>query len=58
MEWARRRRRWLVDHLFANDPENGKVFWDKVKSADKDAVTKPDFDEQAAHEEGSTVTEL
>jgi oxalate decarboxylase family bicupin protein len=51
-------KKMVVDHLFANDPENGKVFWDKVKSADKDAVTKPDFDEQAAPEEGSTVTDL
>ncbi|KAI1825519.1 oxalate decarboxylase oxdC [Xylaria intraflava] len=32
----------VVDHLFQNDPENGKIFWDKVKDPKKDEVTLPD----------------
>jgi oxalate decarboxylase family bicupin protein len=38
-------KRMVIDHLFADDPKNGEIFWDKVKSADKDAVTMPDIDE-------------
>lgn len=36
-------QRQVVDTLFAGDEENGKLFWDKVKDADNNAVTKPDF---------------
>jgi hypothetical protein len=34
----------VIDHLFADDPENGEKFWAKVKSAKKDEVTLPDSD--------------
>jgi oxalate decarboxylase family bicupin protein len=34
-------KKMVVDHLFADDPENGEIFWSKVKSAEKDEVTKP-----------------
>lgn len=38
-------KRMVIDHLFADDPKNGEIFWEKVKSATKDEVTKPDADE-------------
>lgn len=44
-------KKMVVDHLFAKDPENGEKFWSKVKSADKDAVTKPDYDQKMAEVE-------
>jgi oxalate decarboxylase family bicupin protein len=34
----------VIDHLFADDRKNGEIFWEKVKSAEKDEVTKPDTD--------------
>jgi len=37
-------KKMVVDHLFANDPKNGEIFWNKVKSAQKDEVTLPDKD--------------
>ena len=37
-------KKMVVDHLFANDPKNGEIFWNKVKSATKDEVTLPDKD--------------
>lgn len=36
-------KKMVIDHLFAEDPENGEIFWDKVKSAEKDEVTMPDL---------------
>jgi oxalate decarboxylase family bicupin protein len=36
-------KKMVVDHLFANDREAGEIFWEKVKSAEKDEVTQPDF---------------
>ena len=30
----------VVDHLFADDPKNGEKFWNEVKDAQKDDVTK------------------
>lgn len=36
-------KKQVVDTLFAEDPENAKLFWDRVKDADNNAVTKPDF---------------
>jgi len=38
-------KKMVIDHLFAEDPKNGEIFWDKVKSAKKDEVTMPDTDE-------------
>ncbi|KAK6227645.1 oxalate decarboxylase family bicupin [Colletotrichum tabaci] len=40
-------KKLVVDHLFADDPEAGEKFWDKVRSAEKDEVTKPDAVEDA-----------
>lgn len=37
-------KKMVIDHLFADDPKNGEIFWDKVKSAAKDEVTQPDSD--------------
>jgi oxalate decarboxylase/phosphoglucose isomerase-like protein (cupin superfamily) len=34
-------RRMVIDHLFADDPENGEKFWKKVQDAEKDEVTLP-----------------
>jgi hypothetical protein len=36
-------KKMVIDHLFANDRESGEIFWENVKSAEKDEVTKPDF---------------
>lgn len=47
-------QRQVVDTLFADDPENGKAFLDRIKNADNDAVTKPDFVKSG----GSAVGEL
>lgn len=33
----------VVDTLFADDPKNAKLFLDKIKDADNNVVTKPDF---------------
>lgn len=41
-------KRMVVDHLFADDPENGEIFWEKVKSAQKDEVTLPDYEDEEA----------
>lgn len=43
-------KKMVIDHLFANDPENGELFWDRVKTAHKDEVTKPDAVVVAADE--------
>ncbi|CAH0058032.1 unnamed protein product [Clonostachys solani] len=34
-------KKMVVDHLFADDPDNGEKFWNSVQSAHKDPVTKP-----------------
>jgi len=34
-------KKMVIDHLFADDPKNGEIFWNKVKSAEKDEVTLP-----------------
>lgn len=34
-------KKMVVDHLFADDAENGEKFWNEVKDAWKDEVTKP-----------------
>ncbi|KAK1976767.1 oxalate decarboxylase family bicupin [Colletotrichum cereale] len=34
-------KKLVVDHLFANDPDAGEKFWDKVRNAEKDEITKP-----------------
>jgi len=47
-------KKMVVDHLFANDPKSGEIFWNKVSSAKKDEVTLPDFEEAA----GTQSTEL
>lgn len=36
-------KKQVVDTLFANDPKNAKLFWDKIKDADNNVITKPDF---------------
>lgn len=46
-------KKLVVDHLFANDPKNGELFWEKVKSAEKDEVTLPDDDVLDKDETGS-----
>jgi oxalate decarboxylase/phosphoglucose isomerase-like protein (cupin superfamily) len=38
-------KKMVIDHLFADDPGNGEIFWEKVKNAEKDEVTQPDTDE-------------
>lgn len=46
-------KKMVMDHLFADDPKNGELFWNKVKSAEKDEVTQPDAveDDQRSNEE-------
>lgn len=46
-------KRMVIDHLFQDDPENGEIFWNKVKSAEKDEVTLPneDSEEDSVHAE-------
>lgn len=39
-------KKMVVDHLFKDDPENGEIFWSKVKEAEKDEVTLPDSDDE------------
>lgn len=34
-------QRMVMDHLFPDDKEGGEAFWDKVKDAQKDEITKP-----------------
>ncbi|KAI5862644.1 Bicupin, oxalate decarboxylase/oxidase [Durotheca rogersii] len=34
-------KKMVVDHLFQDDPANGEIFWNRVKSAEKDEVTLP-----------------
>ncbi|KAI9172193.1 Oxalate decarboxylase-like protein [Paramyrothecium foliicola] len=34
-------QRMVIDTLFADDKENGEKFWNKIKDAKKDVVTKP-----------------
>ena len=36
-------KKMVIDHLFAEDLKNGKIFWDKVSSGKKDEVTMPDL---------------
>ncbi|KAM7213233.1 oxalate decarboxylase OxdC [Rhypophila decipiens] len=45
-------KKLVMDHLFPNDKEAGEKFWNEVKDANKDPVTK--FDKQ---EEGFSGTE-
>jgi oxalate decarboxylase/phosphoglucose isomerase-like protein (cupin superfamily) len=45
-------KKMVIDHLFAEDPEKGEIFWKKVKSAQKDEVTLPDDDENESSETG------
>ncbi|KAF7557239.1 hypothetical protein G7Z17_g784 [Cylindrodendrum hubeiense] len=33
----------VIDTLFADDPKNGKLFLNKIKDANNNVVTKPDF---------------
>lgn len=48
-------KKMVIDHLFADDPKNGEIFWNKVKSAEKDEVTLPD---ELKEDMESTVDEL
>ncbi|KAF6829023.1 Oxalate decarboxylase OxdC 1 [Colletotrichum musicola] len=48
-------KKMVIDHLFADDPENGEKFWDKVRNAEKDEITLPDV---AAEEADSRTEEL
>lgn len=34
-------RRMVLDHLFADDAEAGEKFWQEIKDAKKDEITKP-----------------
>jgi oxalate decarboxylase family bicupin protein len=36
-------KKQVIDTLFANDPKNAERFWDKIKDADNEVITKPDF---------------
>jgi oxalate decarboxylase/phosphoglucose isomerase-like protein (cupin superfamily) len=36
-------KKQVIDTLFANDPKNAEKFWDKIKDADNEVITKPDF---------------
>jgi hypothetical protein len=36
-------KKMVISQLFATDWESGEIFWKKVKSAEKDNVTKPNF---------------
>lgn len=36
-------QRQIVDTLFARDEENGLNFLERIKNANKDIITKPDF---------------
>ncbi|KAM0426445.1 hypothetical protein ACHAPT_008136 [Fusarium lateritium] len=49
-------RRQVVDTLFADDPENGERFWERVKDADNNAVTKPNISQ--AHLQNEDANEL
>lgn len=44
-------KKLVVDHLFKDDPENGEIFWNKVKSAEKDEVTMPESDKGFASDD-------
>lgn len=44
-------KRLVVDHLFQNDPESGEIFWNQVKSAEKDEVTLPDDEDESVTRE-------
>jgi hypothetical protein len=35
----------VIDHLFADDWESGEIFWENIKSVEKDEVTKLGTDE-------------
>jgi hypothetical protein len=35
----------VIDYLFANNLTHGETFWEKVKSVEKDYVTKQDISE-------------
>ncbi|PVH88969.1 oxalate decarboxylase family bicupin [Cadophora sp. DSE1049] len=43
-------KKMVIDHLFADDPKNGEIFWNKVKSAEKDEVTLPDESKDGTEE--------
>ncbi|KAK2667474.1 Cupin 1 [Fusarium oxysporum f. sp. vasinfectum] len=36
-------KKQVIDTLFADDPKNAAKFWDRIKDADNDVITKPDF---------------
>lgn len=36
-------RKQVIDTLFADDPKNGEIFWDRVKDANNEVITKPGF---------------
>ncbi|KAI0841055.1 Bicupin, oxalate decarboxylase/oxidase [Hypoxylon sp. FL0890] len=44
-------KKMVVDHLFKDDPENGEIFWNKVKNAEKDEVTLPDSGNEVESEQ-------
>jgi oxalate decarboxylase/phosphoglucose isomerase-like protein (cupin superfamily) len=45
-------KKLVVDHLFADDKEGAKKFWDQVKDGDKDEVTLPPKDLEDESGEG------
>jgi len=51
-------KKMVIDHLFAEDPKNGEIFWNKVKSAEKDEVTLPDESKDGTDPAEETVDEL
>lgn len=38
-------KKMVIDYLFANNLKHGEIFWEKVKSVEKDYVTKRDISE-------------
>lgn len=54
-------KKLVVDHLFADDKEGAKKFWEKVKDGDKDEVTMPPkdlFDGEGEAGSGEEVGDL
>ena len=42
-------QRHVADTLFADDPENGKIFLERIRSSKHNVVTKPEFDRHGSN---------
>ncbi|TDZ71984.1 Oxalate decarboxylase OxdC [Colletotrichum trifolii] len=47
-------KKMVIDHLFAHDAESGEKFWQRVRGAEKDEITRPDAVEGGRHGEPET----